>query len=591
MAQAQFKLNESVQQFLQYSDDTWKKMQSFYFGDNPVGEAVAKLNAEDLAKFYEALATNPMRMMELQMKWWQGQMDIYKNIMLRSMGEEAEPVVDDLPGDRRFSSELWKQNPNFDLLRQSYLLLTQSMQEMIDVVEGIPDRVRQRLHFYTRQMINAMSPGNFLWTNPEVLQVTKDEAGDNLLRGAKLFHDDLMKSGQYLKIRMMKDQAFEVGKDLAYTEGSVVFQNELFELIQYKAKTKEVFQTPLLIVPPFINKYYILDLKEKNSYVNWCVEQGHTVFLMSWRNPTAEQSHITFDDLVVDGVIEATKVVEEITGEKEMNTVGYCLGGTLLAITQAYASIKRIRNRFKSATYFTTPVDLEDPGELGVFINEPIISAIEAIEKQTGYCDGRQLAVTFSLLRENSLYWNYYIENYLKGKEPGEFDILYWNSDGTNVTAPVHSFILRQLYLNNSLTEEGTIKINGSGINLGRIKTPNYFISTREDHIALWQGTFKGSTLFGGDTTLVLGESGHVAGIVNPPAKNKYGYFTNKAKFENAEQWLKDAEHHKGSWWTHWQQWVEAYTGDEKVPAREVGTEAHPALRAAPGEYVKVTLA
>lgn len=589
MSQPQFKLQESVQHFLQYSDETWKKLQDFYFGDNPVSEAVAKLNAEDLSRFYEALANNPMRLMELQMKWWQGQMEIYKNIMLRSMGEDLPPVVDDLPGDRRFSNELWKQNTNFDLLRQSYLLLTQSVQEMIDVVEGIPEKVRQRLHFYTRQMINAMSPGNFLWTNPEILQLTQEEGGDNLLRGAKLFHEDLMNSGKYLKIRMMKDKAFEVGKDLAYTEGKIVFQNEVFELIQYLPKGKEVYQTPLLVVPPFINKYYILDLKDKNSFVNWLGQQGHAVFLMSWRNPMKEQAHIQFGDLITEGVMEAAKVIEDITGEKEVNAIGYCMGGTLLAATQAYYVGKRLKNRIKSATYLTTLLDFENPGELGVFINDPVISAIEAMEKTTGYCDGRQLAVTFSLLRENSLYWNYYIENYLKGKEPAEFDILYWNSDGTNVTAPVHSFILRQLYLNNQLIEPGSIKINGTGLNLSRVKTPNFFISTKEDHIALWDVTFQGSKALGGESTLVLGESGHVAGIVNPPAKEKYGYYLNKAAYENSQQWLSGAEHHKGSWWLYWQQWIQPYAGD-KVAAYPIGSEAFPAQGDAPGEYVKVTL-
>lgn len=589
MAQAQLKLNKSVQQFLQCNDEIWKKLQDFYFGDNPVSEAVAKLNTEDMVKFYEALATNPMHMMELQMKWWQGQMDIYKNIMLRSMGEDLDPLVADLPGDRRFSNELWKQNPNFDLLRQSYLLLTKSIQEMIDVVEGVPEKVRQRLHFYTRQMLNAMSPGNFFWTNPEILQQTTEEDGNNLLRGAKLFHTDLMNSGKCLKIRMMKDKAFEVGQDLAYTEGKIVFQNEIFELIQYIPQSKEVYKTPLLIVPPFINKYYILDLKEKNSFVNWLVAQGHAVFLMSWRNPMQEQAHVTFGDLITDGVMEAAKVIEDVSGEKSMNAIGYCMGGTLLAATQAYYVGKRLKNRIKSATYMATLIDFDDPGELGVFINDPVISAIEAMEKVTGYCDGRQLAVTFSLLRENSLYWNYYIENYLKGKEPAEFDILYWNGDGTNITAPVHSFILRNLYLNNELVKPSKIKINGTSLNLSRVKTPNFFISTKEDHIALWAATFRGANALGGESTLVLGESGHVAGIVNPPAKEKYGYFTNKAAFASTTQWLEKAEYHKGSWWIHWQQWIQSYAG-EKVAAYAIGNDNFPVMGDAPGEYVKVSL-
>ncbi|WP_037586326.1 class I poly(R)-hydroxyalkanoic acid synthase [Stenoxybacter acetivorans] len=588
MEQAQFKLNESVQQMLQYNDDIWQKIQEFYFGDNPVSDALAQLNAEDLSKFYEALAKNPTHMMHLQMKWWQGQMDIYKNFMLRSMGEDVPSVIDDLPGDRRFSSELWKQNPNFDLLRQSYLLFTTTIRDMIDIVEGISDRVRQRLHFFTRQMINAMSPGNFLWSNPEVLKITQEEGGANLLRGAQLFHDDLLKSGQYLKIRMMKGHAFEVGKDLAYTDGKVIFQNDVFELIQYTPKTDTVYQTPLLIVPPFINKYYILDLKEKNSFVNWLVAQGHAVFLMSWRNPSKEQAQIDFGNLITDGVMEAVKAIESITGEKEVNAIGYCMGGTLLAATQAYYVGKRLKNRIKSATYLATLLDFDKPGELGVFINDPIITAIEALEKQIGYCDGRQLAVTFSLLRENSLYWNYYIENYLKGQEPGEFDILYWNSDGTNVTPPIHSFILRNLYLNNELSQ-GKVKINGVGLHLPKVETPNFFISTREDHIALWDGTFKGAQALGGDRTLVLGESGHVAGIVNPPAKNKYGYYTNTETFENDKQWLAKAEYHAGSWWVYWQEWVTQYAG-KKVSAYAVGNGQYPILADAPGEYVKVNL-
>lgn len=589
MEQSELQHAETMQKFFEYNEEVWKKVQELYFGENPISKAIAKVNTSDLAEFYSVLSSNPMRLIEIQMKWWQGQMEIYKNVLARAVDKETKPLIEDFPGDRRFASDLWKDEPNYDLIRQSYLHFAKSMQEMLDVVEGIPNDAKDRLAFFFRQMINAFSPTNFIWTNPEILKQTIDEQGENLARGAKLFHDDLLASSSFLKIRMMQDNAFEVGKDLAYTPGQVVFRNDIFELIQYDASTKEVFKTPLFIVPPFINKYYILDLREKNSFVRWLCDQGHTVFLMSWKNPGRKDSNMTFDDLAIKGVLEGMKVAEEITGEKEFNTLGYCMGGTLLAVTQAYAVGKKLKSKFKTATYMTTLLDYQYPGELGVFINEPVISAIEAQDEALGYLDGRQLAVAFSLLRENTLYWNYYIENYLKGKEPGDFDILYWNSDGTNVTPPIHSFILRNLYMNNELSVANKVKIDNVGIDLSKVKTPNFFISTKEDHIALWQGTFKGSTYLGGESTLVLGDSGHVAGIVNHPSRDKYGYSLNEAKYVDDEQWLSKAKHHKGSWWVYWQEWITPYAG-EKIPARKIGNAKYKAITAAPGDYVKQTL-
>lgn len=295
------------------------------------------------------------------------------------------------------------------------------------------------------------------------------------------------------------------------------------------------------------------------------------------------------DDLAVKGVLEAMRVAEEITGEKEFNTIGYCMGGTLLAMTQAYAIGKRLKNKFKTATYLTTLLDYQQPGELGVFINEPIVSAIEKQNQIQGFMDGRHMAVTFSLLRENSLYWNYYIDNYLKGTEPREFDILYWNSDGTNVTPPIHTFILRNLYLNNELATPNKIQLDHVKIDLSKVKTPSFFISTKEDHIALWQGAFTGAGYLGGETTLVLGESGHVAGIVNHPSRGKYGYYLNKEPFKDAEQWLAKAKRYDGSWWVYWQEWIAPYVG-EKIAARAVGNAKYKGLDAAPGPYVQVTL-
>ena len=584
-----FQFKENILQFFSVHDDIWKKLQEFYYGQSPINEALAQLNKEDMSLFFEALSKNPARMMEMQWSWWQGQIQIYQNVLMRSVAKDVAPFIQPESGDRRFNSPLWQEHPNFDLLSQSYLLFSQLVQNMVDVVEGVPDKVRYRIHFFTRQMINALSPSNFLWTNPEVIQQTVAEQGENLVRGMQVFHDDVMNSGKYLSIRMVNSDSFSLGKDLAYTPGAVVFENDIFQLLQYEATTENVYQTPILVVPPFINKYYVLDLREQNSLVNWLRQQGHTVFLMSWRNPNAEQKELTFADLITQGSVEALRVIEEITGEKEANCIGYCIGGTLLAATQAYYVAKRLKNHVKSATYMATIIDFENPGSLGVFINEPVVSGLENLNNQLGYFDGRQLAVTFSLLRENTLYWNYYIDNYLKGKEPSDFDILYWNSDGTNIPAKIHNFLLRNLYLNNELISPNAVKVNGVGLNLSRVKTPSFFIATQEDHIALWDTCFRGADYLGGESTLVLGESGHVAGIVNPPSRNKYGCYTNAAKFENTKQWLDGAEYHPESWWLRWQAWVTPYTG-EQVPARNLGNTQYPSIEAAPGRYVLVNL-
>ncbi|MFV5499420.1 class I poly(R)-hydroxyalkanoic acid synthase [Acinetobacter towneri] len=589
MKQNSFQFKENILQFFSSHDDIWKKLQEFYYGQSPINDALTQLNKEDMSMFFEALSKNPARLMEMQWSWWQGQMQIYQNVMMRSVAKDIEPFIQPESGDRRFNSPLWQEQPNFDLLSQSYLLFSQLVQNMVDVVEGIPDKVRYRIHFFTRQMINALSPSNFLWTNPEVIQQTITEQGENLVRGMQIFHDDVVNSGKYLSIRIVNSDSFSLGKDLAYTPGAVVFENEIFQLLQYEATTENVYQTPILIVPPFINKYYVLDLREQNSLVNWLRQQGHTVFLMSWRNPNAEQKELTFADLITAGAVEALRVIEEITGEKEANCIGYCIGGTLLAATQAYYLAKRLKSHVKSATYMATIIDFENPGSLGVFINEPVISGLETLNNQLGYFDGRQLAVTFSLLRENTLYWNYYIENYLKCKEPSDFDILYWNSDGTNIPAKIHNFLLRNLYLNNELISPNAVKVNGVGLNLSRVKTPSFFIATQEDHIALWDTCFRGADYLGSESTLVLGESGHVAGIVNPPSRNKYGCYTNTAKFENTKQWLDGAEYHPESWWLRWQAWVTPYTG-EQVPARALGNAQYPMIEAAPGRYVLVNL-
>jgi len=377
--------------------------------------------------------------------------------------------------------------------------------------------------------------------------------------------------------------------NIATTPGKVVYRSELFELIQYTPTTDKVAERPLVIIPPFVNKYYILDLSAKNSFVRWAVEQGNTVFMVSWLNPSEEHRNIGFDRYVTEGVVKALEAVEEQTGVREVNAVGYCIGGSLLMTSLAYMAACRIKSRVKSATLFTTLTDFSDPGDIGVFIDDQTVKAIEDQNNSRGYFDGRVMAVSFSILRENSLYWNYFIQNYLKGESPVPFDLLYWNSDSTNITAACHNDMLRKFYIENQLVKPGAYSVNGTKIDLSKIKVPLYFISTHQDHIAKWKVTYEGAKICKENSTFVLGESGHIAGIVNPPVKEKYSYWTNESIDDSADSWLEGAEHHKGSWWTHWDQWLESSKG-KKVDARDPEKGTFKVECDAPGTYVKRTL-
>ncbi|MGF1691975.1 class I poly(R)-hydroxyalkanoic acid synthase [Photobacterium kagoshimensis] len=567
----------------------WKELDSGKAAINtPLTKALNEVNLDDATQLIEKASAQPAALAKVQMNWWENQMKIWQNITMMPGNEDA--AVKPAKDDKRFSDPAWENEAFYNYIKQSYLLYSNTMQESIDAIEGLDEKTKERLSFFSRQAINALSPTNFVTTNPELVKLTVESNGENLVKGMELLQEDIQSSADVLKIRMTNDSAFELGTNVANTAGDVVYKNELFELIQYKPLTEQVNATPLLIVPPFINKYYILDLREKNSMVRWLVEQGHTVFMMSWRNPDASMIDVDFEHYVLDGTIKAIDAVSEITGEKQINTAGYCIGGSLLASTLAYYSAKRMRSRVKSATFFTTLLDFSQPGEIGAYINDPIISAIEAENLSKGYMDGRSLSVTFSLLRENSLYWNYYINNYLKGNSPIDFDLLYWNGDSTNVAASCHNTLLRKFYLENKLVEPKGVQIGGVDIDLTKIKVPTYFISTIEDHIALWQGTYRGSRHLSGKSTFVLGESGHIAGIVNHPAKNKYGYWVNDDLGDDPEAWLKGAERQDGSWWTHWDQWLAGFAEAEPVDARSIGSDNHPALMPAPGIYVKQTL-
>ncbi|MCG9580851.1 class I poly(R)-hydroxyalkanoic acid synthase [Vibrio tubiashii] len=555
--------------------------------NSPLNKAMQEVNLEDTTKLFESAANQPAALLKIQADWWQQQLQIWQNVALTANTEE---LVKAEKGDKRFAHEEWQNDIFFNFIKQSYLLFSKTYLETIESIEGLDEKSKERISFFSRQAINAMSPSNYIATNPELLKLTLEKNGENLLAGLEQLKEDVESSADILKIRMTNNNAFRIGEDIANTQGDVVFQNELFELIQYRPMTEKVNATPLLIVPPFINKYYILDLREKNSMVRWLLEQGHAVFMMSWRNPGKEQRNVEFGDYVTDGVAKAVSAIEDITGQDQINAAGYCIGGTVLASTIAYYAAKRMKKRIKSASFFTTLLDFSQPGEVGAYINDTIINAIEAQNSAKGYMDGRSLSVTFSLLRENSLYWNYYVDNYLKGNSPVDFDLLYWNSDSTNVAAETHNFMLRELYLNNKLVEDKGVKIGGVWIDLNKIKVPSYFISTKEDHIALWQGTYRGALNVGGNKTFVLGESGHIAGIVNHPAKGKYGFWTNDSLDDNADEWLANADHTEGSWWTHWDQWLLGFNPDEQVEPFKVGSEQFPVLGPAPGNYVKQVL-
>ena len=426
-------------------------------------------------------------------------------------------------------------------------------------------------------------------TNPEVLRETVASGGQNLVKGLNNLLEDLESGdGKQVRVKMTDPSAFQVGGNLAVTPGKVVYQNDLMQLVQYAPLTDEVFRRPLLILPPWINKFYILDMREKNSFVRWATEQGHTVFIASWVNPDATYAQKSFDDYLLDGPLAALDAIEKATGEREIDAIGFCLGGTLLAAALGYMAATK-DNRIKSATFFASMIDFSEPGELEVFIDEQQVTALEKKMQERGYLEGSEMATTFNMLRANDLIWSFVVNNYLLGKDPFPFDLLYWNSDSTRMPAAMHSFYLRNMYINNLLRTPGGITLNGVPIDLTKVKVPLYFASTLEDHIAPWKSTYAGAQLFKSKVRFVLGGSGHIAGIVNPPAAHKYGYWTNDELAATPQAWLDSATQHPGSWWTDWEKWVAAYAGD-KVPARIPGKGKLKALEDAPGSYVKLRL-
>ncbi|AZZ91708.1 class I poly(R)-hydroxyalkanoic acid synthase [Hahella sp. KA22] len=538
----------------------------------------------------EQLALHPVRLAGKEFELAKGHVSLLGGSLKRLLGKKPDPVAMPEDGDRRFSDPEWNDNVLFDYLKQAYLLNSKAVLDLVDTLEDSGNHTHDQFMFYTRQLVNALAPTNFFLTNPEVLRKTLSSGGGNLLEGMKNFWEDYKKNPNLLNISMTDFSAFEVGRNVATTPGKVVYQNDLMQLIQYTPTTEQVYKTPLLIIPPWINKYYILDLKEKNSLIKWIVDQGHTVFVVSWVNPGPALRDKTFESYMVEGALAAMDAVEKATGEKEMNAIGYCVGGTLLGCTLAYLAAKKQTRRIKSATYLTTLLDFTDPGGIGVFINKHAISGIEKQLDKAGYYDGRAMAFSFNMLRENDLFWSFFVNNYLKGEKPAAFDLLYWNSDSTNLPAAMHSYYLRNMYLENKLMEPGGISLMNTPIDLRKIKTPAFFLSTIQDHIAKWKSTYGGARAHSGPTQFVLSGSGHIAGVVNPPSAEKYGFWTGDQLPDDPDDWFAMAEKHKGSWWPHWSEWIQPFTG-EKVAARVPGDRELGVIEDAPGTYVKQRIA
>ncbi len=510
-------------------------------------------------------------------QWWTGQM----------LGREEAPYVEAAPRDRRFSNASWANGALFDYIKQNYLVNARWMEDLVTQVDGLDDATRRKLSFFTRQFIDAASPSNFLLTNPEVMARMIESNGESVVSGLRQFLADLEKSDGALRISMTDETAFTLGKNIAATPGSVVYENELMQLIQYAPATEKVHKVPILIVPAWINKYYILDLTAERSFAKWLTEQGYTVFILSWANPDETLARKTFEDYLSEGPLAALDVIENITKSKQTALAGYCLGGTLTAITLAYLRGIGEEDRIASATYFTTLIDFSEAGDLSVFIDDTQLDALEGRMRERGYLEASEMATTFNMLRANDLIWSFVVNNYLLGKHPFPFDLLYWNADATRMPATMHAFYLRNMYQKNNLVKPGGITLLDMPINVTKIETPSYILATREDHIAPWKSTYAATQVYDGPVTFTLADSGHVAGVINPPVKNKYCYWTNAKLSPKAEDWFDKATEHVGSWWPHWEQWQRKLAGP-KVPARKPGNARYKPIEPAPGRYAKV---
>jgi len=498
-----------------------------------------------------------------------------------SGGEPPAAAASAERGDRRFSSAEWRRDPWFDYLRQSYLINSQFATDWVDAVDTDP-RTRERLRFITRQVADAMSPSNFTATNPEALKLALETKGESIARGVRQLIDDVHKG----RISTSDESQFEIGRNIAATAGAVVYQNEVMQLIQYKPLTETVFERPLVMIPPCINKYYILDLQPENSLVRFALDQGHSVFMVSWRNVEKDLGHLTWDDYVEGGVLKALAVARAVSGAETVNALGFCVGGTLLGVALAVAAARGDKG-VESATFLASMLDFSDTGEIGLFIDEASVALREAAIGRGGVMQGRDLALVFSALRANDLVWSYVVSNYLKGKSPEAFDLLYWNADSTNLPGPMYCWYVRNTYLENKLREPAGVSVLGVPVDFGSVAVPAYVLATREDHIVPWRTAHRTTQLIGGDARFVLGASGHVAGVINPASKNKRSYWTGANTGADADAWLAGAAEHPGSWWTDWSEWLGRFGGGRVKARARLGSAKLKPLEPAPGSYVK----
>jgi polyhydroxyalkanoate synthase subunit PhaC len=570
--------DQGTKAFSALAERTNSNGQGPYSMASEAGEA-----AKSLGEIARHWAAEPAKFATAQTELFASYADLWGRSVRRFLGEEVEPVVEPEPGDNRFKDPDWSNGQVFDFWKQAYLITSRWAEDLTRNTSGVDDKTRKKALFYLNQMLSAMSPSNFPLTNPEVLRTTLATNAENLVQGMTHFVEDLGQSKDLLRISQTDLSAFEIGRNLAVTPGKVVFQNDLIQLIQYAPTTDEVYERPLLVVPPWINKYYILDLVPEKSFVKWAVEQGFTVFLVSWVNPDIKLAQKTFEDYMREGIFGAVEAVIRQTGSPKINALGYCVGGTLLASALAYMAAKD-DNRIASASFLAAQVDFSEAGDLLVFIDDAQLNSLEEMMAEQGYLDGSRMAAVFNMLRPRDLIWPYVINNYLLGKKPFPFDLLFWNADSTRLPAANHAFYLREFYHLNRLAK-GEMQLGGVRLDLSKVKIPIYELFTKEDHIAPAASVFRGSKLFGGPVRHVMAGSGHIAGVVNPPATKKYQFWSG-GRSSSLEDWMATAHEAAGSWWSDWASWLAAYSGP-KVPARDPSGGPLRAIEDAPGSFVK----
>ena len=532
-----------------------------------------------------AYAKDPTRIYDAQLRLWENYFSLAQATARRMLGDEVGPLTQPARGDKRFRAPEWQQFFIFDLIKQAYLLSSSWLIDQIDATEEVDEHKRKQARFFAREFANALSPSNFLLTNPEVLRTTLARNGENLVLGMQHLLEDVEKGDGKLVISQTDESAFEVGVNIAATPGKVVYQNDLVQLIQYEPTTEEVYERPLVIFPPWINKYYILDLTQEKSFVKWATDQGYTVFVVSWVNPDEKLAAKTFEDYMQEGIYDTVDAVQRATGADHMNAIGYCIGGTMLSATLARMAAQG-DDRITSATFFAAQVDFKEAGELQVFIDEDQLKAIEDRMADKGYMEAGAMVDTFNVLRSNDLIWSYVVNNYLLGKDPMAFDLLYWNGDATRLPARMHAFYLRQCYLNNNLAE-GRLELGGVKLDMKKVTIPIYMQASREDHIAPFPSIYRGAKTFGGPVRFMLAGSGHIAGVINPPVQKKYQHWLNDDLPASVDDWIAGATEVPGSWWENWDHWLSEKSGD-KVPARHPGDHGLNVIEDAPGSYVKV---